>query len=266
MLTAHRHSPRYALPRTSLFGPRAVRTALGGVDIELEEGGSLGIVGESGSGKSTLVRILLALDRATAGEVRYRDQVIEPGKPRDLQWFRRDAQIVMQDPLSSLDPRMTIASIVREPLVCLDVPGDHDERITEVLEAVGLDPSWRHRYPHEFSGGQQQRIAIARAIAPRPRLLVGDEPVSALDVSVRVQILDLLRGLAEQYELSLVLVSHDLGVVRYLCDDVVVLREGVVVERGPTTDVFSNPTHPYTQALLAAVPRLPEAAAAQRKP
>ena len=165
----------------------------------------------------------------------------------------------MQDPLSSLDPRMTIASIVREPLVCLDVPGDHDERITEVLEAVGLDPSWRHRYPHEFSGGQQQRIAIARAIAPRPRVLVGDEPVSALDVSVRVQILDLLRGLADEYELSLVLVSHDLGVVRYLCDDVVVLRDGLVVERGPTADVFDNPTHPYTRALLAAVPRLPEA-------
>ena len=198
----------------------------------LEEGGSLGIVGESGSGKSTLVRILLGLDRATAGEVRYRDRVIAPGKPRELRWFRRDAQIVLQDPLSSLDPRMTIASIVREPLVCLDVPGDHDERITEVLEAVGLDPSWRHRYPHEFSGGQQQRIAIARAIAPRPRLLVGDEPVSALDVSVRVQILDLLRGLADEYELSLVLVSHDLGVVRYLCDDVVVLRDGLVVERG----------------------------------
>jgi peptide/nickel transport system ATP-binding protein len=261
VLTATGIRREYALPRTSLFAPRAVRTALDGVDVELAEGGSLGIVGESGSGKSTLVRILLGLDRATAGEVRYRDRVIEPGKPRELRWFRRDAQIVLQDPLSSLDPRMTIASIIREPLVCLDVPGDHGERITEVLDAVGLDPSWRHRYPHEFSGGQQQRIAIARAIAPRPRLLVGDEPVSALDVSVRVQILDLLRGLADQYELSLVLVSHDLGVVRYLCDDVIVLRDGAVVERGPTSDVFTNPTHPYTQALLAAVPRLPEPAA-----
>ncbi len=164
---------------------------------------------------------------------------------------------MLQDPLSSLDPRMTVASIVREPLVCLDVPGDHNARVAEVLEAVGLEPGWRHRYPHEFSGGQQQRIAIARAIAPRPTLLVGDEPVSALDVSVRVQILDLLRRLADEYRFSLILVSHDLGVVRYLCDDVLVLRDGVVVERGPTERVFVAPEHPYTRSLLAAVPRLP---------
>ncbi len=257
LLTGSGIGRRYQLPRTSLFGPRAERVALDGVDVALDEGTSLGIVGESGSGKSTLVRILLGLDRATAGEVRYRGRVIEPGRPRRLRWFRREAQIVLQDPLSSLDPRMTVASIIREPLVCLDVGDDHDARITEVLEAVGLDPAWRSRYPHEFSGGQQQRIAIARAIAPRPQLLVGDEPVSALDVSVRVQILDLLRRLADDYELTLVLVSHDLGVVRYLCDDVMVLRDGVAVEQGPTEQVFDAPEHPYTQALLAAVPRLP---------
>ena len=257
LLTATGIHRRYALPRTSLFGGRAVRTALGGVDLTLAEGGSLGIVGESGSGKSTLMRILLGLDASSEGEVRYRGRVITPGRPRQLRWFRREAQIVLQDPLSSLDPRMTIASIIREPLVCLDVDEDHDARISEVLIAVGLDPEWRSRYPHEFSGGQQQRIAIARAIAPRPRLLVGDEPVSALDVSVRVQILDLLRQLADDYDLTLVLVSHDLGVVRYLCDDVMVLRRGVVVERGRTADVFSAPQHEYTQSLLAAVPRLP---------
>ncbi len=225
--------------------------------MTLHDGGSLGIVGESGSGKSTLVRILLGLDRATAGVVRYRDRVIEPGRPRQLRWFRREAQVVLQDPLSSLDPRMTIASIVREPLVCLDVPGDHDARIDEVLTAVGLDPQLRRRYPHEFSGGQQQRIAIARAIAPRPTLLVGDEPVSVLDVSVRVQILDLLRRLADEYRFSLILVSHDLGVVRYLCEDVIVLRDGVVVERGATETVLTCPDHVYTQELLRAVPRLP---------
>ncbi len=247
----------YPLPRTSLFGPRAVRVALDGVDVAIPEGGSLGIVGESGSGKSTLVRILLGLDRATAGTVTYRGRPIAPGGPRSMRWFRREAQIVLQDPLSSLDPRMTIASVIREPLVCLDVPGDHDTRIGEVLDAVGLDPSWRSRYPHEFSGGQQQRIAIARAIAPRPKLLVGDDPVSALDVSVRVQILDLLRRLADEYELTLVLVSHDLGVVNYLCDDVMVLHDGVAVEQGPTSRVVTSPEHDYTRALLAAVPRLP---------
>ena len=247
----------YPLPRTSLFGSRAERVALDSVDLTIPEGGSLGIVGESGSGKSTLVRILLGLDRATSGTVTYRDRPITPGRPGSMRWFRREAQIVLQDPLSSLDPRMTIASVIREPLVCLRVPGDHDARITEVLEAVGLDPAWRTRYPHEFSGGQQQRIAIARAIAPRPRLLVGDEPVSALDVSVRVQILDLLRRLAAEYDLTLVLVSHDLGVVNYLCEDLIVLRDGVAVEQGSTRQVFTAPASDYTRALLAAVPRLP---------
>ena len=233
-----------------------MRHALAGVDLELAEGGSLGIVGESGSGKSTLVRILLGLDRATAGTVRFRGRVVEPGRPRQLRWLRRAAQVVLQDPSSSLDPRMTVGSIVREPLVCLDVEGDHRARVAEVLETVGLDPAWRARYPHELSGGQQQRVAIARAIAARPALLVGDEPVSALDVSVRVQILDLLRHLAGEYGFALVLVSHDLGVVRYLCDDVMVLRDGVVVEHGPTEDVFVDPSADYTRALLDAVPRL----------
>jgi ABC-type microcin C transport system duplicated ATPase subunit YejF len=257
LLTGTGLTRHYPLPRTSLFGPRAMRVALDGVDVAIAEGASLGIVGESGSGKSTLVRILLGLDRPTSGTVHYRGRAIEPDRPRRLRWFRREAQIVLQDPLSSLDPRMTIASIIREPLVCLDVEEDHDARITEVLAAVGLDPAWRSRYPHEFSGGQQQRIAIARAIVPRPQLLVGDEPVSSLDVSVRVQILDLLRQLATDYDLTLVLVSHDLGVVRYLCDDVMVLRDGVAVERGRTAEVFSSPQHEYTRSLLAAVPRLP---------
>ncbi|MCU1503709.1 MAG: dipeptide/oligopeptide transport protein of the superfamily, ATP-binding component [Ilumatobacteraceae bacterium] len=246
----------YRLPRTSLFGPRAVRRALQGVDLVLHDGGSLGVVGESGSGKSTLVRILLGLDRATAGEVSYRDRSVAPGRPSSLRWFRREAQIVFQDPLSSLDPRMTIDAIVREPLICLGVEEDHRQRVTEVLDAVGIDPSWGTRYPHQFSGGQQQRIAIARAIAPRPKILVGDEPVSALDVSVRVQILDLLRRLADEYQLSLVLVSHDLGVVRYLCEDVIVLHEGRIAERGRTVDVFRSPTQPYTRELLDAVPRI----------
>jgi peptide/nickel transport system ATP-binding protein len=257
LLRAAAVTREYQLPRHRMFGPRAVRHALRGVDLTLPAGGSLGIVGESGSGKSTLVRILLGLDRPTSGAVWFRGRPVRPGRPRELRWLRREAQIVLQDPSSSLDPRMTVGSIIREPLVCLDVEGDHDALIEEVLTAVGLDPAWRRRYPHELSGGQQQRVAIARAIAPRPALLVGDEPVSALDVSVRVQILDLLRHLAADYGFALILVSHDLGVVRYLCEEVLVLRDGVVVERGSTADVFARPAHEYTRALLTAVPRLP---------
>ena len=148
---------------------------------------------------------------------------------------------MLQDPASSLDPRLDVETIIAEPLRCLRVPEDHDARIDEVLAAVGLEPSMRSRYPHEFSGGQQQRIAIARAIAPRPSVLVGDEPVSALDVSVRAQILDLLGRLADEQQLALILVSHDLGVVRHLCDDVIVLHDGVVVESGPSADVLLDP-------------------------
>jgi len=247
----------FPLPRTTLFGPRPVRRALRGVDLTLKVGGSVGIVGESGSGKSTLVRILLGLDRATAGTVTFRGRPIAPGRRRDLQWFRREAQIVLQDPLSSLDPRLRVASIIAEPLRCLAVDEDHDARIDEVLTAVGLEPDMRDRYPHEFSGGQQQRIAIARAIAPRPAVLVGDEPVSSLDVSVRAQILDLLGRLAAEHDLSLILVSHDLGVVRYLCEDVLVLHDGAVAESGRAEDVLGRPQAEYTRQLVAAVPRLP---------
>ena len=249
---------RYPLPRERLFGPRAVRHALRGVDLQLPAGGSLGIVGESGSGKSTLVRLLLGLDRADEGTVSFRGRPVLPGPPRGLRWFRREVQVVLQDPFASLDPRMRIADIVAEPLECLDVPGDHGARVVEVLKAVGLDPAARDRHPHEFSGGQRQRIAIARAIAPSPRVLVGDEPLSALDVAVRGQVMDLLRGLAADLGLALVLVSHDIGAVHRLCADVLVLHEGAVVERGATAEVLADPQDAYTRRLLAAVPRLPE--------
>jgi peptide/nickel transport system ATP-binding protein len=249
---------RYALPRERLFGPRAVRHALRGVDLELPAGGSLGIVGESGSGKSTLVRLLLALDRADEGTVSFRGRPVVPGPPRGLRWFRGEVQVVLQDPFASLDPRMRVADIVAEPLECLDVPGDHGARVVEVLKAVGLDPAGRDRHPHEFSGGQRQRIAIARAIAPSPRVLVGDEPLSALDVAVRGQVMDLLRGLAADLDLALVLVSHDIGAVHRLCDQVLVLHDGTVVERGPTAEVLADPQDAYTRRLLAAVPQLPE--------
>jgi ABC-type microcin C transport system duplicated ATPase subunit YejF len=247
----------YRLPRTSMFGPRAERHALAGVSLTVGVGDTLGIVGESGSGKSTLARIMLGLDRATRGTVTFGGQPVAPSRPHELRWFRRDVQIVFQDPLSSLDPRMRVADIVAEPLVGLDVSGAHEHRIADVLSSVGIDPETRHRYPHEFSGGQQQRIAIARALAPHPKVLVADEPVSSLDVSVRAQILDLLRDLVEQFRLSLVLVSHDLGVIHSLCERVLVLHDGTVVEEGATEEVFAEPTDPYTRRLLAAVPRLP---------
>ena len=248
----------YRLPRTTMFGPRAERHALTGVTVDVHAGDTIGIVGESGSGKSTLARILLGLDRPTSGTVTYNGRAVAPGRPHELRWFLRDVQIVLQDPLNSLDPRMTVADTIAEPLIGLNVPGSHSDRVTEVLTAVGIDPAIRNRYPHEFSGGQQQRIAIARAIAPSPDVLVADEPVSALDVSVRAQILDLLSSLVAQFHLSLVLVSHDLGVIHTLCDRVLVLHRGAVVEQGPTASVFANPVDPYTQRLLAAVPRLPE--------
>ena len=169
LLRAEALHRNYPMPRQRLLGPRPMRHALRGVGLEIDEGGSIGIVGESGSGKSTLVRLLLALDRADSGTVTYRSRPVSPGAPRTLRWFRREVQMVLQDPFASLDPRMRVADIVAEPLECLDVPGDHAARVTELLKAVGLDAAAaKDRYPHEFSGGQRQRIAIARALAPAP--------------------------------------------------------------------------------------------------
>ena len=257
MLVAEGLTRAYRLPRASLTGPRAVRTAVRGVGFTLEEGSSLGIVGESGAGKSTLIRLLLGLERADAGTVRYRGRDVRPRRPGAMRWFRREVQLVLQDPMSSLDPRMPVGRSVAQPLRALGVPGDHRARVAEVLAAVGVDPGSAGRRPHEFSGGQRQRIAIARALAPRPRVLVGDEPVSALDVSVRAQVLDLLDDLARSQGLSVIVVSHDIGVVRRLCDQIMVLHEGKAVEQGRTADVLARPEHPYTRRLLDAVPRLP---------
>jgi peptide/nickel transport system ATP-binding protein len=258
LLEAAGLSRTYRLPRRSLSGPAPTVEALRHVDLTVYAGQSLGIVGESGSGKSTLLRILLALDRPDAGELRFRGEPIG-GHRQDLSAFRRQVQIVFQDPVASLDPHLTVRDIVAEPLECLHVTGDHDALVDAALLSVGLDPAIRRRYPHEFSGGERQRIAIARALVPRPRVLVGDEPVSALDVSVRAQILDLLRDLTAALELTLVLVSHDIGVVAHLCRHVIVMKDGAVVERGLTSDVLDNPQHPYTQRLLSSVPRLPGA-------
>ena len=238
-------SRRFLLPRTRLFGPRRSITAVDDVSLVLNREDTLGIVGESGSGKTTLVKLLLGLERPDTGRVTYTGQSL-----------RREVQVVFQDPASALDPRMRVDDTILEPLRILRIEGDHRARLHELLDAVGLPRASAKRYPHEFSGGQRQRIAIARALAPRPRVLIGDEPVSALDVSVRAQILNLLEDLRVDFQLTLVLVSHDLSVVRHMTDRVVVMRAGKIVEEGPTRDVFKAPQHPYTRLLLDSIPRL----------
>jgi ABC-type oligopeptide transport system ATPase subunit len=247
----------YALPRESLFSPAPKVMALNGVSFTLEAGRSLGIVGESGSGKSTIARLVMALDRPTAGSVRLKGRDLHALPQDELRAARRDIQMVFQDPYGSLDPRQTVERIVAEPLAALShsTRAEQRERAAESLAAVGLRSTDLHKYPHEFSGGQRQRIAIARAIITKPSLIVADEPVSALDVSVQAQVLNLMQELQQQFGVSYLLISHDLAVVNHLCDEVCVLHRGLVVERGAPADLFAHAEHPYTQALLAAVPR-----------
>ena len=233
--------------------PRTAAPALHDVDVALHAGRRLGVVGESGAGKSTLTRLLLGLERPDAGTVTHRGQPVVPGRPRSLRAFRRAVQLVPQDPGRSLDPRMRVGRAIAEPLRCLQVPGDHAARVTELLAAVGLDADAAGRLPHEFSGGQRQRIALARALAPRPEVLVADEPVSALDAAVRLQVVQLLQ---EVEGVALLVVSHDLGVVAALCSDVLVLAAGRVVESGPVEQVLGAPRSAPARALVEAAPRL----------
>ncbi|MEG0448196.1 MAG: ATP-binding cassette domain-containing protein, partial [Comamonas sp.] len=205
-------------------------------------------------GKSTLLRILAGLDQPTSGSATVAGTTVAGATERQLAGLRRQLQVVFQDPMGSLDPRMRVREIVAEPLL---VPGQaldarrRAAKVAGMLEAVGLDPEAADRYPHQFSGGQRQRISIARALVCRPRVLVADEPVSALDVSVRAQVLNLLADLVDDYALTLVFVSHDLAVVRHLCDSVLVMKDGEIVESGRTEDIYGNPQHPYTRELIA---------------
>ena len=249
----------YALPRESLFGPVPVVRALDGVSFRVEAGRSLGIVGESGSGKSTLARLVMALDKPTSGHVSMRGRDLNALPPAELRAARRDFQMVFQDPYGSLDPRQTVARIVAEPIEALGGTSraERRERAGESLAAVGLRATDLDKYPHEFSGGQRQRIAIARALITRPQLIVADEPVSALDVSVQAQVLNLMQDLQQQSGISFLLISHDLAVVNHLCDDVVVLLKGKIVESGPSERLFRDAQHPYTRRLLDAVPHGP---------
>ncbi|WP_025779900.1 dipeptide ABC transporter ATP-binding protein [Brevibacterium sp. VCM10] len=247
-----------------LFGRRRSDvTALGGIDFAVSTGARLGIVGESGSGKSTLLNILSGLDRPTTGHVRVGDIRVEAASSQALRRLRERLQIVFQDPFASLDPRMRIADIVAEPLIAAGIDKDErDARVVEMITAVDLDADSLRRYPHQFSGGQRQRISIARALVTKPQILVADEPVSALDVSVRAQVLNLLTDLVDEYALTLLFVSHDLGVVKHLCSDVIVMKAGQIVESGATEDIYANPQEEYTRSLIAATPSLAEALAA----
>ena len=236
------------------FGYGPGRRVLEDVSLEIAPGDTIGLVGESGSGKTTLLRLLLGLARPDSGRITFEGTPLDPRDRAFMRRFRRQAQVVFQDPYSSLDPRQKIFSIIAEPLRSLRVEGDHARLVGETLEAVGLDASAAGRYPHQFSGGQRQRIAIARAIVAGPRLLLADEAVSALDLTTRIRIVELLERLSRR--MSLLFVSHDVGVVAALCRRIVILERGRIAEAGETAAVLANPRHPYTQRLLASVPRL----------
>ncbi len=244
----------FRLHRRSLTDPAPAIQAVDGVSVQVYEGETFGIVGESGSGKSTLARMIVGLDRPTSGLIQVAG--IDVTAAREARALPYVAQMVFQDPMGSLDPRMLVGDIIAEPLRSLGVAGDRRRRVAELLDAVAMPADAAGRYPHEFSGGQRQRIAIARALAPDPKLLVADEPVSALDMSVQTVTLDLLAQLKRDFDLTMVFISHDLSVVHEICERVVVLDSGRVVETGPVDDVFRRPSHPYTKRLVAAVPRL----------
>ncbi len=248
----------YRLPRERLFAASPLVQALQGIDFSLQAGRSLGVVGESGSGKSTLARLVMALEAPSAGQVLLEGRDLHRLPAAELRRTRARLQMVFQDPYGSLDPRRSVGQTVSEPLAVLLGAGraEQRERAAEVLDAVGLRASDVSKYPHEFSGGQRQRIAIARALVTRPKLIVADEPVSALDVSVQAQVLNLMQDLQERYGLAYLFISHDLAVVDLLCDEVMVLQHGRVVEQGDPDTLFRRPQHPYTQRLLAAVPGL----------
>ena len=250
---------RYTLPRPRLFAAAPMLTVLHGIDLQVPRGGSLGIVGESGSGKSTLARTVLALDRPQAGRVVLDGNDLFALSRPELRAARRHLQAVFQDPYGSLDPRLRVGRIVAEPVAALE-PGvstaARRERVAAILNAVGLPGHAAERYPHEFSGGQRQRIAIARALITLPALVVADEPVSALDVSVQAQVLALMRDLQASFGLAWLFISHDLSVVRGITAQVAVLYRGRIVEQGATAEVFARPMHPYTRALIDAVPRI----------
>lgn len=260
---------KYYPVRAGLFGgKRGDVKAVESVSLDVEPGETLGLVGESGCGKSTLGRTVMRLEEPTSGAVRFEGRDVAHASKRELFELRRDLQMIFQDPYSSLNPRLTIGEIVREPLD-IHRRGTHTERlerVEELLEAVGLQVSWKDRYPHELSGGQRQRVGVARSLALGPKLIIADEPVSALDVSVQGQILNLMVRFQWELELSYIFISHDLSVVEYISDRVAIMYLGRIVEQGAKTAIFANPGHPYTRALMDAVPVAHPAQRREREP
>ncbi|MEU0281407.1 dipeptide ABC transporter ATP-binding protein [Streptomyces sp. NPDC006195] len=258
----------YPLTRGILFRKQigAVR-AVDGVSFALAAGETLGIVGESGCGKSTVAKLVVNLERPTSGAIRYKGEDITRLSGRALKAVRRNIQMVFQDPYTSLNPRMTVGDIIGEPYEIhpeVAPKGDRRRKVRELLDVVGLNPEYINRYPHQFSGGQRQRIGIARGLALRPEIIVADEPVSALDVSVQAQVINLMERLQDEFGLSYVFIAHDLSIVRHISDRVGVMYLGRLAEIGSDAEIYEHPTHPYTQALLSAVP-LPDPTAREHR-
>ncbi|OKK06288.1 peptide ABC transporter ATP-binding protein [Streptomyces sp. CB03234] len=258
LLEARELVKHYPLTRGILFKKQigAVK-AVDGVSFALDPGETLGIVGESGCGKSTVAKMLVSLERPTSGQILYKGEDITKLSGRALKAVRRNIQMVFQDPYTSLNPRMTVGDIIGEPYEIhpeVAPKGDRRRKVQELLDVVGLNPEYINRYPHQFSGGQRQRIGIARGLALQPEVIVADEPVSALDVSVQAQVINLMEKLQDEFGLSYVFIAHDLSIVRHISDRVGVMYLGRIVETGTDTEIYDHPTHPYTQALLSAVP------------
>ncbi|NBY65480.1 MAG: ABC transporter ATP-binding protein [Verrucomicrobia bacterium] len=259
LVDIHHLSVHFPVKSGLLQRPTGVVKALDNVSLKIEKGSTLGLVGESGSGKTTLGRVIVRLVDPTAGSVSYQGERISALSGSSLRPYRKKIQMVFQDPYNSLNPRLRIGTILAEPLE-IHFPrmsaSDRSDRVSELLRLVGLDPTHARRFPHEFSGGQRQRIGIARALAVEPEFIICDEPVSALDVSVQAQIVNLLMDLQEKFNLTYLFIAHDLAVVEHVSDQIAVLEHGKLVEEGSSEQITTQPTHPYTQRLLASIPSI----------
>lgn len=255
ILTARGLTRRF-VTKTPLFGAPTVVQAVNGVDLDIEEGETFAIVGESGCGKSTLARLLSHLITPSEGSVTYDGRDISALSAAELRALRQHMQFIFQDPFSSLNPRMTVGALIGEPLRIhgIGTAAEQRAKVADLLRKVGLRPEHADRYPHEFSGGQRQRIGIARALATGPKIVIGDEPVSALDVSIQAQVINILEDLKAEFGLTLIIIAHDLAVIRHIADRVAVMYLGEIVELAPAAELFAAPKHPYTEALLSAIP------------